>query len=125
MTPLEEFLEEIEAAIEVLEMSASTYGRLVAGDPGFVFGLRKGREPRLSTMERVRRRTEVLQEEKAADPAGRQEPGSASAATGIRVEEPGSASGTPGDSSHTILDRRVAQGEAQRQPPETGRSRVA
>jgi len=68
MTPLEEFREEIEAAIEALESSASTFGRTVAGDPGFVFGLRNGREPRLSTMERVRRRTAALLEARAAEP---------------------------------------------------------
>jgi len=106
MTPLEEFREEVEAVIAALESSASTYGRLVAGDPGFVFGLRKGREPRLSTMERVRRRTERLLEEKAADPAGRQKAGSA-------------------DTAQTVPDRRAARGDAQRQPPETGRSRAA
>ena len=77
MTPLEEFREQIEAAIEALESSASTYGRTVAGDPGFEFGLRNRREPRLSTMERVCRRNGLLLGEKAADPAGRQKPGSA------------------------------------------------
>ena len=117
MTALEEFREEVEAAIAALESSASTYGRLVAGDPGFVFGLRKGREPRLSTMERVRRRTERLLEENAADPAGRQKAGSAD------------------DTVQTAPDRREGRGsgdtvtptggEAQRQPPETGRSRAA
>ena len=107
MTALKEFREEVEAAIAALESSASTYGRLVAGDPGFVFGLRKGREPRLSTMDRVRRRTEVLLEEKAADRGGRQKAGSAD------------------DTAQTVPDRRAAQGEAQRQPPESGRSRAA
>jgi len=116
MTALEEFREEVEAAIAALESSASTYGRLVAGDPGFVFGLRKGREPRLSTMERVRRRTERLLEENAADPAGRQKVGSADTAQAVPDQRAGRGSGEIGT---------PRQGEAQRQPPETGRSRAA
>lgn len=116
MIGLEEFREEVEEAIAALESSASTYGRLVAGDPGFVFGLRKGREPRLSTMERVRGRTEVLLEEKAAGPAGRQKVGSADTAQAVADQRAGKGSGDTGTAT---------QADAQRQPPETGRSRAA
>ena len=128
MTPLEEFREEIEAAIEALESSASTFGRTVAGDPGFVFGLRKGREPRLSTMERVRRRTEVLLEAKAAEPSGVREARGANRAAGGQRDQ------VPSKSGPTDLEQQAGRGsdritatqsDRQTQPSGAGRSRAA
>nr|WP_226896163.1 hypothetical protein [Polymorphobacter sp. PAMC 29334] len=46
-------LTEIERCIRRRNISASRFGREAAGDPRFVFDLRRGREPRPRTAARV------------------------------------------------------------------------
>ncbi|MEI6485742.1 MAG: hypothetical protein WCO11_05690 [Sphingomonadales bacterium] len=43
----------VERHLRVHGVPPSRFGRLVAGDPRFVFDLRRGREPRRATTERV------------------------------------------------------------------------
>ena len=47
-------LRSVEKYLMVSEMSAARFGRDVMRDPRFVFDLRNGREPRSSTVNRVR-----------------------------------------------------------------------
>ena len=47
-------LAEIEAFLAEASMSATAFGRDALGDPGFVFGLRAGRDCRRSTLIRAR-----------------------------------------------------------------------
>ncbi len=47
-------LREVEKFLRTSEISAARFGRLVMRDPRFVFDLRKGREPRIRTVTRVR-----------------------------------------------------------------------
>lgn len=47
-------LAEIEAFLAEQRMSATAFGLDALNDPGFVPGLRAGRDPKLSTAERVR-----------------------------------------------------------------------
>lgn len=47
-------LREVEKYLSASEISAARFGREVMRDPRFVFDLRKGREPRLGTVNRVR-----------------------------------------------------------------------
>jgi hypothetical protein len=49
-----EFLGEVEAHLERTKTKASAFGKRALGDPGFVANLRRGREPRWSTAQRVR-----------------------------------------------------------------------
>lgn len=49
------FLAEVEAYITASGMYATEFGRAVLGDPNFVWQLREGREPTLTTIERVQR----------------------------------------------------------------------
>lgn len=53
MTELERFRDTIETFIASKEMSPTRFGREYAGDPLFVFQLRKGREPRTDTRQKV------------------------------------------------------------------------
>lgn len=55
MTDLERFKNEVERYLTRKGMNPTQFGKLFAGDPRFVFQLRTGREPRVSTQERVRR----------------------------------------------------------------------
>ena len=50
-----EFLDGIEKFLEKNHISPSTFGRLMLGDPSFVFELREGRSPSLETAERINR----------------------------------------------------------------------
>lgn len=43
----------VERHLRAHRVPPSRFGRLVAGDPRFVFDLRRGREPRAATRERV------------------------------------------------------------------------
>jgi hypothetical protein len=43
----------VEKYLRTHDVAASRFGRLVAGDPRFVFDLRRGREPRAATRARV------------------------------------------------------------------------
>ncbi len=43
----------VERHLRTRSVSASQFGRLVSGDPRFVFDLRNGREPRPATAARV------------------------------------------------------------------------
>lgn len=43
----------VERHLRAHSVPPSRFGRLVAGDPRFVFDLRRGREPRASTRQRV------------------------------------------------------------------------
>jgi hypothetical protein len=43
----------VERHLRAHSVPPSRFGRLVAGDPRFVFDLRRGREPRAATRERV------------------------------------------------------------------------
>lgn len=46
-------LREVEKFLRVSEVSAARFGREAMRDPRFVFDLRRGREPRLTTVDRV------------------------------------------------------------------------
>ncbi|MBA3668334.1 MAG: hypothetical protein H0W65_11545 [Sphingomonas sp.] len=46
-------LREVEKFLKLNNTPATRFGRLVMGDPRFVFDLRRGREPRASTIQRV------------------------------------------------------------------------
>lgn len=43
----------VERHLRLHQLAPSRFGRIVAGDPRFVFDLRKGREPRAATRDRV------------------------------------------------------------------------
>lgn len=47
-------LRDVEKFLKISNMPAARFGREAMGDPRFVFDLRRGREPRPSTIERVR-----------------------------------------------------------------------
>lgn len=47
-------LQAIERHLRAVHVASSRFGRLAAGDPRFVFDLRRGREPRPATVARVR-----------------------------------------------------------------------
>ena len=47
-------LREVEKFLRISEIPATRFGREVMRDPRFVFDLRKGREPRMETVTRVR-----------------------------------------------------------------------
>ena len=49
-----QLLREVERFLRNSEIPAARFGREVMHDPRFVFDLRKGREPRLETVSRVR-----------------------------------------------------------------------
>lgn len=61
-----EFLARVEAALSSSGMTATAFGKLVAGDPTFVFELRDGRECRSSTVKKVIAAIERLEAERAA-----------------------------------------------------------
>lgn len=54
MTTATEFIKEIDAFLKRQKMAATRFGYLSMGDPGLVFGLRNGRDPRLSTIDKLR-----------------------------------------------------------------------
>ena len=45
-------LQQIEAFLEEFEMSPTAFGTQVLNDPGFVSGLKGGRDPKMSTAQR-------------------------------------------------------------------------
>jgi hypothetical protein len=47
-------LRDVEKYLKISNTPAARFGREAMGDPRFVFDLRRGREPRASTVERVR-----------------------------------------------------------------------
>lgn len=47
-------LREVEKFLSASQVSAARFGRDAMRDPRFVFDLRKGREPRLGTVSKVR-----------------------------------------------------------------------
>ena len=49
-----ELLAEIEACCAEREIALSDFGKIVLGDPNFVFDLRNGRDPRTRTVRKVR-----------------------------------------------------------------------
>ena len=49
-----QLLREVEKFLRTSEIPAARFGRDVMRDPRFVFDLRKGREPRIETVNRVR-----------------------------------------------------------------------
>lgn len=51
---MDRLLKDIEAFIAARRMSATEFGRQALNDSDFVHGLRRGRDVRLSTVERVR-----------------------------------------------------------------------
>lgn len=53
MTEIETFKATVEAFIKEKDLTPTSFGMKFAGDPGFVFQLRDGREPRTKTRLRV------------------------------------------------------------------------
>lgn len=53
MTEIERFRETVETFIARTGINPTAFGRRYASDPRFVFDLRKGREPRTETRQRV------------------------------------------------------------------------
>ena len=53
MTELERFQKTVEQFISANNLTATQFGREYAADPLFVFQLRKGREPRSATRDRI------------------------------------------------------------------------
>lgn len=51
---LENFLDEVEVYLDKSKLPPTTFGKQAVGDPQFVFDLRKGREPRSRTVDKVR-----------------------------------------------------------------------
>lgn len=54
MDELQRFLADVEAHLVETGLTPTAFGTKAAGDPNFVFDLRAGREPRFSTIEKVR-----------------------------------------------------------------------
>ena len=54
-------LREVEKFLNRSQTAPTRFGRDVVGDPRFVFDLRRGREPRQATVERVRTFLETVQ----------------------------------------------------------------
>ena len=54
-------LREVEKFLNRSQTAPTRFGRDVVGDPRFVFDLRRGREPRQTTVERVRAFLETVQ----------------------------------------------------------------
>jgi len=53
-------LRDVEKYLKISNTPAARFGRQAMGDPRFVFDLRKGREPRPRTIERIRAFLETL-----------------------------------------------------------------
>ena len=51
---IQSLLDEVEGFLQAKEMTATGFGRAAIGDPNFVFDLRKGRDVRPETVDRVR-----------------------------------------------------------------------
>lgn len=50
-----QFVASVEKYLADSDTTPTTFGKAVAGDPNFVFDLRRGRSPSLATVERVLR----------------------------------------------------------------------
>ena len=48
-----EFLTEIEKYLEVHSIAPATFGRVMMGDPSFIFELREGRAPSIDTCAKI------------------------------------------------------------------------
>lgn len=55
MAQLQTFLEKVDAFLVDFPLSETRFGELACNDPNFLFEVRKGRDLRLSTVERVER----------------------------------------------------------------------
>jgi len=53
MSIYDSFRRQIEEYLVAADMTASDFGRLTVGDTGFVLEVRRGRSPRLVTVDRV------------------------------------------------------------------------
>jgi len=53
MSIYDSFRQQIEEYLVAADMTASDFGRLTVGDTGFVLEVRRGRSPRLVTVDRV------------------------------------------------------------------------
>jgi len=54
-------LREVEKFLNRSQIAPTRFGRDAVGDPRFVFDLRRGREPRPATVQRVRAYLEAIQ----------------------------------------------------------------
>lgn len=54
-------LREVENFLRISKIPPARFGRDVMGDPRFVFDLRRGREPRARTIDRIRKFLETAQ----------------------------------------------------------------
>lgn len=54
MDVLDAFIAEVESYLSSSGLTPTAFGLKAAGDPNFVFDLRSGREPRRTTIEKVR-----------------------------------------------------------------------
>lgn len=54
MSIIEQFRGEVERFLDAHKMDPTTFGKQSVNDPNFVFRLRNGTDPRISTVERVR-----------------------------------------------------------------------
>jgi len=63
-----DFLAQVEGFIEKHHISPSTFGRLMMGDPTFVFQLRDGRQPSIDTCASISR---IISHPKASSIFGR------------------------------------------------------
>lgn len=64
-------LAEIEAFLEEARITPTAFGRDALKDPGFVFGLRSGRDTRRSTSERARAQMRAFRSNGKFDPVTR------------------------------------------------------
>ncbi|HYF40910.1 MAG TPA: hypothetical protein VEA35_00555 [Ramlibacter sp.] len=62
----ETLLARIEAHIAATGAAPSKVGVDIAGDPNFVFNLRKGREPRSATLRKASEKLDALSQQRAA-----------------------------------------------------------
>ena len=56
-----QLLREVEKFLRINHTAPTRFGREAVGDPRFVFDLRRGREPRANTVQRVRAFLEAAQ----------------------------------------------------------------
>lgn len=61
-----DLLQQIEAFLEEFEMSPTAFGIKALNDPGFVGGLRSGRDTKMSTAKRCFEYMQRMREEQAA-----------------------------------------------------------
>lgn len=54
MDDLTRFVNDVDAYLQASQLTPTAFGSKAAGDPNFVFELKNGREPRRSTIAKVR-----------------------------------------------------------------------